>query len=458
VEGPSRSRVAIATLLAVALVSTACDGPPSSTTEPAPTPAPPDVFLISIDTLRPDHVSAYGHERKTTPFIDGLAEQGVLFTRAYSTTSWTAPALVSMLTSSYPSRHGVGQGVHGPRGRWEVIPEELPSLPELFREHGYRTYGLTANFGLPAERGFARGFDRYECVGAVDLEQVRLAAAPWLAELHEGRPWLFWLHLFDPHAPYLAREQWLNSVEPLPSGRFEELDGLAANRLPTVARDLDDERLNYLRALYDSEIRAVDEYLREIFDAVPRAREALVVFVADHGEEFLEHGGMLHGKTLFEESIRVPLIVRLPDGRLAGTVHDGPVSIVDILPTIAESAGIPLPPGLAGVSLFGPQGLRDPEPRSVVAELLRGAGIRAWVGKRWKYVAEAGNPSTGQLFDLEHDPGEIRDLAGDEPERAGRLGRELADFAGRNVQSAVPEETEMTPEQAEALRTLGYVR
>jgi len=323
VEGPSRSRVAIATLLAVALVSTACDGPPSSTTEPAPTPAPPDVFLISIDTLRPDHVSAYGHERKTTPFIDGLAEQGVLFTRAYSTTSWTAPALVSMLTSSYPSRHGVGQGVHGPRGRWEVIPEELPSLPELFREHGYRTYGLTANFGLPAERGFARGFDRYECVGAVDLEQVRLAAAPWLAELHEGRPWLFWLHLFDPHAPYLAREQWLNSVEPLPSGRFEELDGLAANRLPTVARDLDDERLNYLRALYDSEIRAVDEYLREIFDAVPRAREALVVFVADHGEEFLEHGGVLHGRTLFEVSIRVPLIVRLPDRRLAGTVHDG---------------------------------------------------------------------------------------------------------------------------------------
>jgi arylsulfatase A-like enzyme len=458
VERPSRSRVAVATRLAVALVSAACDRPPSSTTEPDHGAATPDVFLISIDTLRPDHVSAYGHERKTTPFVDGLAEQGVLFTRAYSTTSWTAPALVSMLTSSYPSRHGVGQGVHGSRGRWEVIPEELPSLPELFREHGYRTYGLTANFGLPAERGFARGFDRYECVGAVDLEEVRLAAEPWLAELHEGRPWLFWLHLFDPHAPYLARERWLTTFDPLPPGPFEELDGLAANRLPTVAGELDDERLDYLRALYDSEIRAVDDYLREIFDAVPRAREALVVFVADHGEEFLEHGGVLHGKTLFEETIRVPLIVRFPDGRLAGTVHDGPVSIVDILPTIAESAGIPLPPGLAGVSLFGPQGLRDPGDRPVVAELVRGAGVRAWIGKRWKYIAEAENPATGSLYDLESDPGEIRDLAGDEPERAVRLGRELADFAGRNSRSGAREETEMTPEQAEALRTLGYVR
>ena len=121
----------------------------------------------------------------------------------------------------------------------------------------------------------------------------------------------------------------------------------------------------------------------------------------------------------------MPLIVRLPDGRLAGTVHDGPVSLVDILPTIAESAGIPLPPGLAGASLFGPQGLRDPGLRPVVAELPRGAGIRAWIGKRWKYVAEVGNPSAGLLYDLEHDPGETLDLAGDEPERAGRLGREL---------------------------------
>jgi arylsulfatase A-like enzyme len=459
VEGPSRSRVGVATLLAVALVSAACDGTPSSTSEPSRLSAAPDIFLISIDTLRADHVSAYGHERKTTPFIDGLAEQGVLFTRAYSTTSWTVPALVSMLTSSYPSRHGVGQGVHGPRGRWEVIPEELPTLSELFREHGYRTYGLTANFGLPADRGFARGFDRYECVGAVDLEQVRLAVAPWLAELHEGRPWLFWLHLFDPHAPYLARERWLSSLEPLPRERFEELDGLAANRLSTIAGDLDDERLNYLRALYDSEIRAVDEYLREVFDSVPRARDALVVFVADHGEEFLEHGGVLHGKTLFEEAIRVPLIVRFPDGRLAGTVHEGPVSIVDILPTIAESAGIPLPPGLAGASLFGPHGLRDPGgSRPVVAELVRGAGIRAWIGKRWKYVAEAGNPAIGSLYDLERDPGEIHDLAGQEAERAGRLGRELADFARRNTRSASPEQTEMTPEQAEALRTLGYIR
>jgi arylsulfatase A-like enzyme len=439
----------------VALVSTACDRPPSSTTEPASTPAPPDVFLISIDTLRPDHVSAYGHERKTTPFIDGLAEQGVLFTRAYSTTSWTAPALVSMLTSSYPSRHGVGQGVHGPRGRWEVIPEELPSLPELFREHGYRTYGLTANFGLPAERGFARGFDRYECVGAVDLEQVRLAAAPWLAELHEGRPWLFWLHLFDPHAPYLAREQWLNSVEPLPSGRFEELDGLAANRLPTVARDLDDERLNYLRALYDSEIRAVDEYLREIFDAVPRAREALVVFVADHGEEFLEHGHVGHCRGVWDTLTRVPLFVRFPsatDGRRI----DAAVQLVDILPTVLdeleiEAATLPFEGTTLRPLLEGGEAARE-------FAFTDQSRYRAADDGRWQFILD-GVESSATLYDVRADPLEQRDLYTQNPSQAERMGAVLNRWLKDTGQWVrFDEALAASKAKEEELRALGYLR
>lgn len=430
---------------------------------PVPQPAAdarrPDVFLISIDTLRADRVSAYGHERRTTPFIDSLAAEGVRFERAYSTTSWTAPALVSMLTSSYPTRHGVGQGVgaDGKRGKWEVIPEDLPSLPELFRDHGYRTFGLTANFGLPEERGFGRGFDEYRCVGAVDLEEVRQAAEPWLARLHEGAPWLFWLHLFDPHAPYLARARWLDSVEPLPQRRFEALDGLPASDLPPLASTLDAERLDYLQALYDSEIRAIDEYIREIFLAVPRAREALVVFVSDHGEEFLEHGGLLHGKTLFEEVIRVPLIVRFPDRRFAGTVHEGPVSIVDILPTLTEAAGIPTPPGIAGANLFGPSA-HDPGPRPLVAELIRGAHLRAWIDGKWKYIADSENPANDALFDLESDPGELRDLAAEEPARGGRYREALVAFVRKGEARLPLAETEMTPEQAEALRSLGYLR
>ncbi len=432
--------------------------------EPLPTPQPqvgarrPDVFLISIDTLRADRVSAYGHSRKTTPFIDGLAAEGARFERAYSTTSWTAPALVSMLTSSYPTRHGVGQAPEGKRGRWEVIPEDLPNLAELFRDHGYRTFGLTANFGLPPERGFGRGFDEYRCVGAVDLEVVRQAAEPWLARLHEGGPWLFWLHLFDPHAPYLARERWLDSVEPLPRPRFEALDDLPANDLQAMAGSLDAERLDYLRALYDSEIRAVDEYLREIFTVVPRARDALVVFVADHGEEFLEHGGVLHGRTLFEEVIRVPLIVRFPDRRLAGTVREAPVSIVDILPTLTEAAGIPTPAGIAGVSLFGPEARHDPGSRPLVAELIRGAGLRAWIDGRWKYVADSENPQNDALFDLESDPGELRDLAAEEPARGSRYREALVAFVRQGEGRPPLAETEMTPDQTEALRSLGYVR
>lgn len=444
--------------LAAGAALVGCGGSAPTAPEPVPRPPIPDVFLVSVDTLRADHVSAYGHPRRTTPFVDSLAAEGVRFSRAYSTTSWTAPALASMLTSSYPTRHGVGQGVQGRRGAWEVIPEDLPNLPELFHDHGWRTFGLTANFGLPAERGYGRGFDRYRCVGAVNLEVVREVATPWLAEMEHGGPWFFWLHLFDPHAPYLAREPWLGSTEPVPASRFAELDGLAANRIESVAGGLDAGRLDYLRALYDSEIRAVDDYLREIFESSPRVRNALVVFVADHGEEFLDHGGVLHGKTLHEEVIRIPFVLRFPDRRRGGTVDDRPASLVDVLPTLADAAGLAVPPGVAGQSLAGAAGANAPGGRALAAELMRGATLRAWITGRWKYVRRGADGSDEALYDLDADPGERRDLAPGNPARVARFRAEIEAFVVRSTPPGANAVTDITPEQADALRDLGYVQ
>jgi arylsulfatase A-like enzyme len=442
-------------LLAIAIGPVACAPEPEAPAASRP-PERPDVLLISVDTLRSDRVSSYGHERLTTPFIDGLAAEGVRFQRAYSTTSWTAPALASMLTSAYPIRHGVGQGV---RGRaWEAIPVDLPTVAELFRDHGYRTYGLTANFGLPAERGFGRGFDRYECVGAVDLEVVRETFSSWLPDLQAGSPWLFWLHLFDPHAPYLARGRWLDTVEPVPTERFPDLDALPAHKLPSIARELDPPRLDYLRALYDSEVRAVDDFVREIFERLPRARNALVVVVADHGEEFLEHGGVLHGRTVFEEVVRIPFIVRFPDRRLAGTVSGGPVSLIDVLPTLAAAASIPIPSQVAGTNLFRDRGVHETAERPIVAELIRGGDIRAWIEGRWKYIAPVQRPEGGSLFDLESDPGEATNLAASHPDLVLGFAERLASFVVAHTPSTPPAVTPATEEQVDALRDLGYMR
>ncbi len=436
--------------MGLAVVS--CAGVPD-----ARVPARPDILLISIDTLRADHLSCYGHPRRTTPFIDRIAAEGVRFSRAYSTTSWTAPALASMLTSSYPTRHGVDQTARGDDPAWGVIPEDLPSLPELLRQHGYRTYGLTANFSLPAERGFGRGFDRYRCVGAVGVDKVREEAAGWLVELSDPAPWFFWLHLFDPHAPYEAREPWLTRVEPAPAVRHADLDHLPAERIPALVPGLDAGRLDYLKTLYDSEIRAVDDYLHELFEAVPRAREALVLIVADHGEEFLEHGGTLHGKTLFEEVVRIPFILRSPDRALAGSVSDRPVSLVDVLPTLVQAAGIPVPAGVAGAALVGPAGLQVPDGRPLVAELSRGeATTRAWIDGNWKFIVRGGQGG-GLLYDLDSDPGEHRDLSPEQAQRAERYAEAIAAFSSRQEPPSGSIQTPLTPEQVAALEALGYV-
>jgi hypothetical protein len=143
-------------VLVVAWLASGCTPTRSTIRSHAAAGERPDILLISIDTLRADYVSAYGHEPATTPFVDGIAEEGVRFSRAYSTSSWTVPSLVSMLTSSYPSRHGMGQSAGRASKTWSVIPDDLPSLAASLERHGYRTYGLTANFSLPVERGFGK--------------------------------------------------------------------------------------------------------------------------------------------------------------------------------------------------------------------------------------------------------------------------------------------------------------
>ena len=443
--------------LAAALVSLVAAWPAC-----APTPAPrkPNILLISVDTLRADHLSSYGYERETSPFIDSLAAEGIRFDHAYATSSWTTPSVVSMLTSTYQNRHGMGARLRGVPVRWARIPDDLPSLAESLQRDGYRTYGLAANTNLAQDRGFDRGFDRYECLGTADLDEVDGALTPYL-DLLEGtqEPWFFWLHMLDPHGPYNARVPWIESFEPH-YRRYPRLDGMASELFAQQAEQLSEQQVNVVRALYDSEIRDTDEFLRRLFGRLPGARDALVLFTSDHGEEFLEHGGTLHGRTLFDESIRIPFIVRLPGRRLAGTVVDRAVSLVDVLPTILGAADVPPEPGAVGINLIGDDGIAVPEGRVVVAELLRGLPERATMDGRWKFIANGGQKAQTQLFDLTRDPRERFDIASRKgaDQHVERFRQLLAAFEQVHTAPAGPlEQTEITPAQLEALRALGYV-
>ncbi len=205
------SRLLLTLVLTAAVLpgATACVTKPSSAAD-----SRPNILLISIDTLRADHMSSDGYGRPTSPFVDSLAKEGVRFERAYATSSWTTPSVVSMLSSTYQNRHGMGARLLGVPKQWSRIPEELPNLAESLKRDGYRTFGLAANTNLSADRGFDRGFDRFECLGMADLDVVDRAITPWLDEIGRGKgPWFLWLHMLDPHGPYKAREPWIESFD-----------------------------------------------------------------------------------------------------------------------------------------------------------------------------------------------------------------------------------------------------
>lgn len=443
------------------LLASACTRTPESSPSAAPataTVARPDILLVTIDTLRADHLGSYGYHLPTSPFIDSLAADGVRFERAYSTSSWTVPAVVSMLTSTYPSRHGMGERTVASQGQWQVTPPDLPSLPEALGAAGYRTYGFTANFGLPAERGFSRGFDRYRCIGAVDVEAIKGELERWLPDLQTGSPWFFWLHLFDAHAPYLGREPWLSELYPETGSDAPRRSSISAAMVGSSERTA--ETIDRARQFYDSEIRHLDHYLKLLFERIPRSQDALVLFTADHGEEFLDHDDVLHGHNLYNETIRIPFVIRFPDRRFAGRTVSEPVSLVDVLPTLLTVAGAPIPAEAAGVDLVATVlDSRAAAQRAVFAELESGQRQQAATNGQWKYMLNDDPEHTPLLFDLDNDPGESNDLLGSRPELELSFRRLLA--AHGRARPASPtsfSETEITEEQAEALRTLGYIQ
>jgi arylsulfatase A-like enzyme len=414
--------------------------------------APRNLILISVDTLRPDMLGCYGHPRDSSPALDRIASEGALFENAFTTAPWTLPAHASLLTGLYPRRHGAVR-------ERSAIGEGVETLASRLVAGGFRTAAIVNSYYVSARYGFARGFEAFRYVPATNApagDGIVEHALDWLAAEPRDRFFLF-LHDYQVHSDYRSlpvfEQEFTRSYSGPFTGTTAELLAVRKGQLVPTPRDAE-----HLRDLYVAGIRQLDQEIARLRDSLERSglwERTLLVVTSDHGEEFLEHGGVLHGRTQYDEVLRIPLILRGP-GVPAGARIARPVSILDVLPTVLALLGEPRPEGIDGVDVFA-------EPGAGEERILFGEAdhnnrepdiTRSARAGRFKLVLDRLSGDHA-LYDLRVDPGEREDVAALNRQQARRLLGELTRF-----ESTRREGTALAPVDREArqqLEALGYV-
>ncbi len=434
------------------------------------------VVLILLDACNPSFISAYGGRQGLTPNLDRLASEGTLFETAYAQASYTIASVASMLTSLYTWEHGT----------WietSKLPASIPTWPERFSEAGYRTVGFALTPNGSSLFGFDRGFDSFddlykEVRDARDNADAEQVLEPLTRELRRSdeRPLFLWLHIVEPHEPYLPPAPWAglysSAIPEEISGDSDTLWLIRRWQLKPTA-----SQTQRIKAQYEENLAYVDDVVGRIRTELEEAgifEQALVAVFSDHGEGFLDHGsktwaGQGHGTTIYDEMSRVPLILRLP-GRLVtpGARSSQLVSNVDLLPTVADLVGVDAKNMGARGETFA-AALFEPTQRvrewAVLhsASLMGGERFLPHLGVRlgkWKYIHTSGDRP--QLFDLDRDPKETTNLAAELPVTTGFLRQLLRQESGFDLEQGGPlepaEQTDLDPETLERMRALGYVR
>ena len=438
----------------------------------------PNILLVSIDSLRSDHLHCYGYPERTSPRIDQLAAEGVLFETVAAPTSWTLPSHVTLLTALAPEEHRVAH--HASR-----LSSEAVTLAEALRAVGYTTAGFVSGAYMDASYGFYQGFDHYndytasappildwplrDVTSPTLLGLVRTWLTGWSSD-SERRPFFVFLHMFDVHYDYVPPRPYDQMFDPDYDGTITAENFLHSK---LIHKDTDPRDLEHVTALYDGEIRYTDHYLGKVFDLLNDLGEwgnTLTVVTADHGDEFFEHGEKGHHKALYDESILVPLVMRFSAKISAGRRVKQQVRLMDVAPTILHLAGIPETEGFGGTHSESPHSGRD------LSELILGDPTMATeplvaFGELWitssaymrtdtaKVILDLEEPDNIQVYDLRSDPREQQNLAGQNSTADNALRQQL--MAWRDLQSGRPGLAEkMTPtgEQLEVLRSLGYIQ
>ncbi|HTO76522.1 MAG TPA: sulfatase-like hydrolase/transferase [Thermoanaerobaculia bacterium] len=411
----------VAILLGVVLGAAGCRG--HATFPKAP------VLVISIDTLRADHLPAYGYHDVATPALDALRRDAVLFENAYSHVPLTLPSHVTMLTGQLPPQSGVRDNTG------YVLSPDHPTLAERLGRSGYACGAAVSAVVLAKTSRIDRGFDFYDDnveaaapgmpLGAIQRSgfETERIAEDWVGA-HAGRPFFFFLHLYEPHTPYAPPEPFASTYRERPyDGEIATADAIVAKFLAFLKA----------RNLYDS---------------------AVVILMSDHGEGLGDHGEQEHGLLLYRESLHVPLLVKLPGARRAGESVARPVGLVDVFPTVLELVGLETPPGIAGSPLLATAaGPRD-KARAIYSETLfpryhfGWSDLAALTDDRYSYI----HGPRAELFDIVADPGEKRDLSPGLPAAFRALRAELLAMPRPRQAPGASD-----PEQIRKLASLGYI-
>lgn len=463
----------------------------------------PNVLLIAIDALRPDHLSGYGYHRRTSPNLDQLAQEGVLFTNAFANSSWTKASVATILTSLYPSAHGANQMAAG-------VPPALLTLPEALQTHGYATGVFSANSFVSPLFGFAQGVDRFHYkevsvfkqfilgqilrkfrkhsslinrlyVGLEEPEALsrsgrqKATTAPglrdtflnWIDRLN-GKPFFAYFHYMETHTPYTAPSPFNALFRTGSQAPYQVPAPISIGFHPFLKSEpIPSPQFDTLMAHYDAAIAYVDHVLGELFRAL-RDRglyeRTIVIVTADHGEEFYDHGSWGHGKSLFNELIHVPLIVRYPPVFPRGNVSIQTARHVDLMPTILDLCDISVSSFMEGRSLVSivrgnPEAVSDSPP--IYSEVFyAGSSARAVRVGRFKLIeARLHSQEAWLLFDLEQDPSEQRPLDVNTHPMGQELKQLLASFRERTHRMAVaPKAVHIDQETQDELRALGYLQ
>ncbi|MFH1681323.1 MAG: sulfatase [Candidatus Eisenbacteria bacterium] len=440
--------------------------PPAPAGGTAGDSSPPNLLLITLDTVRADRLPSYGYRQSRTPNLDRLAREGVVFRRAVAQSSLTPVSHASILTGVYPIRHAVRTF-----GQSRVV-SQIPLLSEILQRQGWLTGAIIASGALDARFGLSRGFDVYHLVRAPRkypfmrafrglLPQVLSRAGlvkdrslyrrcreitddglRWL-DKYGSRPFFLWVHYFDAHDPYLP-----------------EVASRRPGRHPGTRWS---DRFKMWFA-YDSEIVGVDEQIGRLLDALSAKNSldhTVVVAVSDHGEGLGDHSYLGHTRRLYQEQVHIPMIVRYPERLPPGSEVDSQVLSVDILPSLLELFEIEPPPLLDGRSFLPLIGTGRAPDRVAFSETLQPsdstAKLLAVSDGRYKLIRSLSG-ETASVFDLQEDPGERHDIAAERPDLAVRLGELLDRYLKIDAPAGSrPEQGAITDEQKEELRALGYL-
>jgi choline-sulfatase len=417
---------------------------PKTGSAQSPNSKPPNIILITLDTTRADRMGFLGSQRGLTPNLDALAKQSVVFTRAYAQVPLTTPSHAVLLTGTYPQFNHLDDLA-------EPLRTELPYLPDLLHLHGYHTAAFVGSIVLDPESGAAPGFDRgfdfydanfhnsqpgedrYQSLER-RAEDVANHATGWLSH-HQQTPFFIWLHFYDPHEPY-------DPPEPFKS--------------------------HFASEPYDGEIAYTDSVVGSVLDVLQRHglfQNTVIAVAADHGEAFGEHGEKYHGVFLYDETIHVPLLLKLPGERFAGKRVEARVALADVAPSLLHAARVPIPAAMQGQSLFplmeatkpGSKEITPPD-RAIYSETdyaHRAFGwseLHSWRVQKYLYV----QAPKKELYDQSSDPGDLKNLAPTAKAVADTLDGQLSTFI-KKTSGAPVGQTQLDPARLEGLRALGYL-